>query len=124
MGELGNPRLPCQRLLILFFSREELQNAPSSYADQGDAWQMHPAAMQTKEVLADAFHHLGALESCLWTASGCCTAATMMLGGGSAQDRGVGSRALPLRSSSRSSSQLSSSGRCRCRGSAPKSGRR
>jgi hypothetical protein len=77
---------------------------------------MHRAAVQTKEVLSDALHHLGAPERCLWAASGCCTAATVMLEGGFAQSHGVGSRALPLGSSSRSSSQLSSSGRRRCRG--------
>jgi hypothetical protein len=77
---------------------------------------MRRAAVQTKEVLADALHHLGAPRRCLWAASGCCTAATVMLEGGFAQSRGVGSRALPLGSSSRSSSQSSGSGRRRCKG--------
>jgi hypothetical protein len=73
---------------------------------------MRRAAVQTKEVLADALHHLGAPRRCLWAASGCCTAATVMLEGGFAQSRGVDSRALPLGSSS----QSSSSGRRSCRG--------
>jgi hypothetical protein len=42
--------------------------------------------------------------------------ATVMLEGGFAQSRGVGSRALPLGSSSQSSPQSSGSGRRRCKG--------